>query len=89
MNLSSAKIGTIYQINPETTEHEGFGGQFIVATDLYEWGIQGYLLLDVPDTGLVRFQGRAFLRLKWRELFEVGHVEWMWEPKKEVENGQT
>jgi hypothetical protein len=76
------EVGMIYQINPE---HLKVPCQFIVATEIYEWGLQGYLLIDQPDQGtLVRYNGRAYLRVKWDQIVKVGAAEWLYEPKEEV-----
>lgn len=70
------KIGNIYQLNPSKAER--WGGQYLVATDIYEWGVMGYLLLDRPDEGtLVRFKGLAYLRPKYEQIQLVGFAEWI------------
>ena len=75
-------IGDIVQLNPETHE---FGGCLMVVTDPGSYGAQGYLFLDLePEEGkLVRFKGRAYLRVNFEDMEHVGHVEWLWEPKPE------
>lgn len=78
------KEGTIYQINPEKDDR--LGGQFVVATEIEHWGVQGYLLLDQLDTSaLVRYKGRAFIRKNWDEIVKVGFAEWIaqYESKEE------
>lgn len=69
------KIGNIYQYSPE---HEKFACQYIVATEIKSWGIQGYLLLDQLDNGsLTRYKGRAFARPKYEDIVCVGFAEWL------------
>ena len=66
--------GDIYQYDPA---HATLGGQFVVASEIKAWGIQGYLLLSFPDNGtLVRYKGRAYVRPTWEEIVRVGRVEW-------------
>lgn len=66
----------IYQIDPEKDEH--LGGQFLVVTQSYEWGVQGYLLLEFRDDGsLVRFDGRAYIRKKWDHIRKIGAAIWV------------
>ena len=75
MNEIPHKIGNIYQIDPSKSER--WKGQFIVATEIKLWGVQGYLLLDHPDNGqLVRCDGLAFIRMKYEEIVCVGFAEW-------------
>lgn len=70
------KIGNIYQINPELDPQ--LGGQYIVATEIKHWGIQGYLLLETPDDGsLFRYEGKAYIRKKYEQIVLVGFAEWM------------
>lgn len=75
------EIGDILQIN---TEHEGYPGFFLVVTEPKSWGAQGYLLHS-RNFEAVRYQGRAFLRVKFEEVEYCGHVEWMEYDKDEVE----
>lgn len=78
------EIGVIYQIDPDADTR--FPAKFIVATKIIpDFGVQGYLLLDEPDQGnLYRTGGRAYLRIKWEDLFDVGKVEW--EKRGELED---
>ena len=66
--------GTLFQINPQ---HPRFGGQIVMLKDIYEWGIQGPLFIDREYEGLIRFNGRAFVRMKWQDIECVGLVEWI------------
>ena len=75
------KIGSIVQIKPGAHE---FGGDFIIVTEILNFGIQGYLaIVFVPATDLVRFKGVAFLRLKWKEVELVGFANWRLEHRNE------
>lgn len=74
--MTEHKVGNIYQIDPSLDPI--FGGQYLVATEIKTWGIQGYLLLDRPDDGsLIRANGFAFLRKKYGEIVLVGFSEWL------------
>lgn len=76
MDKERNRVGMVYQINPDMDEL--YGGQFIVATEIKDWGIQGYLLLDKPYEGLVRLvkTGQAFIRCKWEKIAPIGDAEW-------------
>ena len=75
------EVGDIFQINPE--KNKRYGGCFIVATEIKEWGIQGYLCMDIPDENVVRFKGLAFFRPKWDEIEFVGKAKWY--PERETD----
>jgi hypothetical protein len=69
------KVGSIFQIDPDKVPE--LGGQFVVASEIKDWGVQGYLLLDRADSGnLTRYKGLAYVRRKWDELAFIGTVEW-------------
>lgn len=72
--------GDLFQIDPD--KDKKLGGQFIVATEIMPWGIQGYLLLDHLDDSLVRMKstGAAYYRLSWNIIRWIGKVEWMINP---------
>lgn len=78
---SEYKVGDIFQFSPQ---RENLPAQFIVATEIRSWGVQGYILLEFPDEGvLVRYNGRAFIRAKYEEIEKVGSVAWL---SKDAEN---
>lgn len=71
-----AKEGEIYQINPESDNP--LGGCLVVVTEPETWGIQGYVFLDRPEHNiLVRYEGRAFVRVNWDQIVKVGYIEWI------------
>lgn len=37
------EIGSIVQLNPETTSNKSFGGCMLVVTEVKAWGVQGYV----------------------------------------------
>lgn len=83
MKTTEYKQGDIFQFSPD---NPNFPGQFIVASEIKDWGIQGYLLLAYPDAGtLVRFKGMAYLRPKYEEIVKVGQVEWFFTPGEDNE----
>lgn len=81
------ETGDIFQIDPN--KDSKMGAQFIVATDVKPWGIQGYLLLDHLDDSLVRVKssGAAYYRVPWENLQWVGKAEWMIGSAKSQEQG--
>ncbi len=79
MDKRVLEIGDIVQIHPE---HENFGGQLLVVTEPKEWGCQGRLYLDTIMHAC-RYNGRAYLRVKWENMEFVGRLKWIWEEKIE------
>lgn len=70
------KIGHIVQLNPETSVNKAFGGCFLTVTEIYDWGVQGYvqnLGSDRDNTG-----GQAYYRAKWETLeLTGGQARWL------------
>lgn len=79
MEKRQLEIGDIVQISPE---HERFPGQLLQVTEPKEWGCQGCVYMDT-DLECVRFDGRAYARIKWDDMEFIGHSEWIWEKKED------
>lgn len=73
--------GDVVQICPT---HEKFPGFLLVVTEPKSFGCQGYLLSEYQFDA-VKFQGVAYLRVKFEEIEYVGKISWMNEnPVKET-----
>ena len=68
--------GELFQINPE---HPQYPGQLIVCTEPKLWGCQGVLFTEFEFEGLVRYKGRAFLRVKFEDMEPIGKLVWVYE----------
>lgn len=86
MKQRELKEGDILQINTEI-EHP-FGGFFLVVTEPYKWGAQGYLLHS-RDFEAVKFNGRAFLRVRNEDVEWVGVAKWLEFDKIEMEENDA
>ena len=73
MEERELQIGDLVQINPT----HPYGGALLAITEPKSWGAQGYLISEYVLEGLVRFKGRAFLRVKWEDVEYVGKLEWL------------
>lgn len=80
---SMVRIGAIVQVDPD--ESDRYAGQFIIVTEIKEWGIQGYLAVTMEDPDLVRWKGIAYVRMAWDKIWLVGFAEWLQEDIEEVE----
>lgn len=62
-------INDVVQIDPA---HDGvFGGCFMIVTELYSWGVQGYV--QIPgEKG-----GQAYYRCKFEHVYRIGSAEWI------------
>jgi hypothetical protein len=63
-------VGHLVQLNPELIGNKAFAGCIMVVTDVYEWGVQGYVQAlgesrDYPG-------GQAYYRAQWPEIEYVG-----------------
>lgn len=57
-------VGDIVQLNPNTTTNPAFANSLLTVTDVYGWGVQGYVQLD----------GRAYYRAKKGTYRRVGRA---------------
>lgn len=62
--------GDVVQLSPEHTGNRAFAGCFMVVTDVYSWGVQGY----VPDLGKSQNEegGLAYYRAEWATVEPTG-----------------
>lgn len=67
--------GCIVQLSPIDTENKAFAGCFLVVTEVYSWGVQGYVqaLGENKDTS----GGQAYYRAKNGTFELVGVAEWI------------
>jgi hypothetical protein len=75
----------IVQIKPDA---ELYPGAFLVVTEPRVWGVQGYLCLPMEYTGLTRFRGLAYTRVKTDDYLLVGNAAWVIEPKDGEEDAE-
>lgn len=54
----------------------------LVVTEVYEWGVQGYLISEYEFVA-VRMRGRAFLRVEYADCQYVGKLAWI--PEEEMD----
>lgn len=60
-------VGDVVQVSLESGD--GFGGCFIIVSEVKEWGVQGYAV--VPGLG-----GRAFYRARLADVQKIGRAVW-------------
>ena len=72
--MSEVEAGDILQLNPD---HEFGAETFLVVTEPKEWGAQGYILSPYIIENLVRYKGKAYLRVKNGEFEKVGRLTWI------------
>jgi len=75
MDKRILKEGELFQINPK---HELYGGQIVACSEPKKWGCQGVLFTDLEYEGLTRFNGRAYVRIKFEDMEPIGRLEWEW-----------
>lgn len=61
--------GDVFQIN-ENYSRKGWIGAFVLATEIKQWGIVGFV--GWPEHHDV--QARAYIRLEWPDLDFIGHA---------------
>lgn len=66
----TVEVGDVVQLSPEATGNRAFAGCFLVVTDVYSWGVQGY----VPNLGESRDTpgGLAYYRAEWATVEPTG-----------------
>ncbi len=91
IDLETISLGKIFQISPEgnTPIQVKYGGDFVVATEYLDQGVQGYIA-NVYDQGpMVRIHGVSFVRVPWELVECVGAAQWFRKDKREEENGES
>lgn len=82
MIATDIEEGTIVQINPAKPK---FGGMLLCVTEVYSWGVQGYLF-SYFNFEAVRYKEKAFVRVN-REDFEiVGCMAWLVKHEEEEQD---
>lgn len=71
----------VVQLVPEKRMGQ-YGGMCLVVTEVYEWGVQGYLMSEYEFLA-VRADGRAFKRVVYEDCEYVGKLPWVPEEKEE------
>lgn len=75
MDRDSIRPGDIVQVNPNCShgrEYPWFDGCLIVITEVYAWGVQGYVKMPGPNVGV------AYVRLATGEFEPTGgRVVWV------------
>ena len=72
------RVGDVFQIN-EREGRAGWIGAFVLATDIYLWGIQGFVVcIKTHDV-----QEHAYIRLEWKCVDYIGHAALL--PKRDDE----
>lgn len=59
-------VGDVIQVDPNFEAR--FAGAMLVVTEVYDWGVQGFVQIPV--------QGQAFYRLPWENGEKVGTAPW-------------
>ncbi len=77
MEKRELEIGDVLQLKPD---HK-FGGMFIVVDEPKSFGCSGYLL-SWHNFEAVRFQGKALVRVEFKDMEYIGKSVW----KEEVGN---
>ena len=65
--MRAFKAGDVVQLDPQL---DTFGGCFLVVTDVYKWGVMGYVTVPGKD-------GVAYYRAEYGMLQYIGHAEWV------------
>jgi hypothetical protein len=69
------ELNDVVQIDPKHANV--FGGSFMIVTEIYKWGVQGYV--QIPG------KGQAYYRCRYEYLSRIGAAEWI--ANRESENG--
>lgn len=65
----NTKPGDVLQISPNAPVNDALHVCFMVAEDIKDWGVQGYV--TVPGQGL------AYVRVPWEHLAWIGSSYWV------------
>ena len=69
------KVGSVVQITPHG-KHGGFGGQFLVVSEMKDWGVMGYVQC-FHETDLRQMGGQAYYRIAFEDIAYIGQTEWI------------
>lgn len=74
------KIGDVVFLTPMGSI-QTFARQFMIVTEVYSWGAQGYVraLPKRDANGRARYPGdKAYYKAEWDEMTLVGRAQWIW-----------
>lgn len=75
MKQAIIRPGEIVQISPECTTNQMFAGTLLVVSEVYNWGVQGYVQSLGGDE---KRGGQAWIRVKWDEIEPTyGSAPWV------------
>lgn len=66
--------GDVFQISPDFSINQAFACCMMSVTEVYDWGVQGYVFALGPNRGTRG--GCAFIRVKWDQIAYVGKDVW-------------
>lgn len=90
-DIQTFDIGDIFQINPigDDMINIRYGGDFLISTEIHDWGVLGYLAQIYIDENLSRYRGLAFVRIPWGKLERIGKVEWFMLVKEPTSSSES
>lgn len=84
MEKRELKVGDVLQMMAVEGRPE-YEGCFLVVTEPKSFGAQGYFLSPFENVGLTRFEGIAYLRVRYEEVEYVGHAPLVLKRKEDEE----
>lgn len=73
--MAELKEGDIVQLDPNQTSHAAFNGCFLVISEIYDWGVQGYIQ-NIGVT-LDEMGGQIYYRANHGTYQKVGKAVWV------------
>ena len=67
--------GVVLQLNPETVKNKAFTACFLIVTECYDWGVQGYVQALGAERDVAG--GLAYYRATWDEIEVCGRAVWV------------
>ena len=91
VDLETLSLGKIFQISPEGKDdvQVRYGGDFLIATEYFEWGVMGYLANVYEHPGISRYKGVAYIRVGWAFIECVGSSFWFRKDEMEEKDGKS
>lgn len=83
MEKRDLEYGDVVQLCPE---HK-FAGMLVIITKQKLWGCQGYLMSQF-NFEAIRFNGVAYVRIKFEDFEYVGKMKWVVETKIEEDTNE-
>jgi hypothetical protein len=72
--MSEEVVGAVVQLDPFKTENKAFAGCFMVVTQLFPWGVQGYI--QGVGTTQNKAGGQAYYRARSGTFELIGKAVW-------------